>query len=668
MKRGIGDIDKFVVIDKNKKERKVFTPGFVNDAGMLSMAKDKIAWSEYGYDPRWGVRDYSQIKIFSLSSDYKKRIGGRRARLSGAALSPDAATIVAVESDVNYKNSLQLFDVARGRIIKTYPNPENVFYSMPRWSDDGKAIVVVKTDGNGKRISIIDPSNGASKDVLTLGQENVGHPVLYKHYIFFNSPITGIDNIFVFDLQSKTRHQVTSSKYAAYNPAVSVDGKSIYYNEQTRDGLDVVSIPFDPSSWQVFSPPSKPSGTSLVETLVVQEGRPHILDSIPQKIYPARTYSKFKGIVNPYNWGAFVTNDLAQINVGVVSRDILSTIAISAGYMYDINEGTSFWNAGLSYQGFYPILDLGVRTGERETEERYSDNELDFSWEESSIEGGLRLPLQLTNSKYSTWLSIGNAAGFTRTTDFRNVTTRNGKVIYDGPGRITQAFDSLVYIYKDQLDDGDLIYNHASFSFSNLLKRSRRDFLSPWGQTLDLDFYNTPYGGDFEAQQLAARTTFYFPGFFKHHFLYTRFGYQKNFQGIETDTYIFSNKIAKPRGHSYPTDETFTSFSVNYALPLWYPDIAIGPLLNVQRIKANFFYDYGQGTGTTYYYKPNSTRVYSIPTDATYQSLGVETTFDFNVMRFLPKFELGFRTTYRLANEYNSSGVVFELVIGNIAF
>ncbi|HZB11468.1 MAG TPA: hypothetical protein VE467_00495 [Chryseolinea sp.] len=668
MKRGIGDIDKFVVIDKNKKERKVFTPGFVNDAGMLSMAKDKIVWSEYGYDPRWGVRDYSQIKIFSLSSDYKKRIGGRRARLSGAALSPDAATIVAVESDVNYKNSLQLFDVARGRIIKTYPNPENVFYSMPRWSDDGKAIVVVKTDGNGKRISIIDPSNGASKDVLTLGQENVGHPVLYKHYIFFNSPITGIDNIFVFDLQSKTRHQVTSSKYAAYNPAVSVDGKSIYYNEQTRDGLDVVSIPFDPSSWQVFSPPSKPSGTSLVETLVVQEGRPHILDSIPQKIYPARKYSKFKGIVNPYNWGAFVTNDLAQINVGVVSRDILSTIAISAGYMYDINEGTSFWNAGLSYQGFYPILDLGVRTGERETEERYSDNELDFSWEESSIEGGLRLPLQLTNSKYSTWLSIGNAAGFTRTTDFRNVTTRNGKVIYDGPGRITQAFDSLVYIYKDQLDDGDLIYNHASFSFSNLLKRSRRDFLSPWGQTLDLDFYNTPYGGDFEAEQLAARTTFYFPGFFKHHFLYTRFGYQKNFQGIETDTYIFSNKIAKPRGHSYPTDETFTSFSVNYALPLWYPDIAIGPLLNLQRIKANFFYDYGQGTGTTYYYKPNSTRVYSIPTDATYQSLGVETTFDFNVMRFLPKFELGFRTTYRLANEYNSSGVVFELVIGNIAF
>ena len=668
MKRGIGDIEKFVIIDKNKHERKVFTPGFVNDAGMLSVAKDKIVWSEYGYDPRWGVRNYSQVKVYSLSSHYRKRIGARRARLSGAALSPDAATIVAVESDVNYKSSLQLFDAARGRILKTFPNPENVFYSMPRWSDDGKSIVVIKTDEKGKRISIIDVASGKEKDVLTLGQENVGHPILYKNYIFFNSPITGIDNIFAFDQQSNIRYQITSSKYAAYNPAVSHDGNVIHYNEQTRDGLDVVSIPFDPSSWKVFSPGLKSGDTSLVETLVLQEGRPHILDSIPQKIYPDRKYSKLQGLLNPYSWGAFVTNNLAQINVGVVSRDILSTTYISAGYTYDINEGTSFWNAGLSYQGLYPILDLVVRTGERENEERYSNNVLDFSWEESSIEGGVRIPLQLTNSKYSTHLSIGNAAGFTRTTDFRNVTTRNGKIIYDGPGRIAPAFDSLIYIYKDQLNDGDLIYNHFSFSFSNLLKRSRRDFLPPWGQTLDVDFYNTPYGGDFEARQLAARTTFYFPGFFKHHYLYARLAYQENFQGIETNTYLFNNKIAKPRGHSYPTDETFTSFSINYALPFWYPDVALGPLLNIQRIKANLFYDYGKGTGNTYYYKPNLTRVYASATDATYQSLGIETTFDFNVMRFLPKFELGLRTTYRLANEYDSSGVVFEVVIGNIAF
>lgn len=668
MKRGIGDIEQFVTLDKDKREHKIFTPGFVNDAGMLSVANNRIAWSEYGYDPRWGVRNYSLVKVYNLSSGYTKVIGGRRTRLSGAALSPDGTTVLAVESDNQYNASLQLYDVARGTKLKTFPNPENVFYSMPRWSDDGKTIVVIKTDTSGKRISTIQVSNGSSIDVLHVGHENVGHPVLYKNYIFFNSPITGIDNIFAIDVNTKKRYQVTSSKYAAYNPAVSIDGETIYYNEQTRNGLDVVKIPFDPSGWKLSDPAGKPSAAPFVQRLVEQEGRPQLLDSVSQKKYPVTKYAKLKGILNPYSWGAFITNDLAQINVGVASRDILSTTALTAGYMYDINEGTSSWNAGVSYQGLYPILDFAVRTGDRENDEKYNNNLLKFSWKETTVEGGLRLPLQLTNSKYATQLSVGNAIGLTRTSRFRNITTRNGIVIYDGPGRTVPAFDTLRYIYKDQLNNGDLLYNRFTFSFFNLLKRSRRDFLSRWGQTLDVDFYNTPYGGDFQAQLFALRSAFYFPGFFKHHFFYTRLAYQQSFQGVETNTYIFRNRIAKPRGHSYPSDETFTTLSLNYALPLWYPDVALGPVLNIQRVKANFFFDYGKGAGNIFYYKPISNRVYSSDTGDVYKSIGVETTFDFNVMRFLPKFELGFRSTYRFANTYSSSGLVFEVVIGNIAF
>jgi hypothetical protein len=668
MKRGIGDIDQFVILAKNKLERKLFTPGFINDAGMVCVANDKIVWSEYGYDVRWAMRNYSQIKLYDWVSGHKKTIGGRRARLSGAALSPDGELIVAVESDKQYSASLQVFDVTSGKRLKTFPNPEKVFYSMPRWSQDGKNIVVLKTDANGKRISVIDAATGTSKDILIAGHENVGYPILYNNHLLFNSPITGIDNIFALDIQSQKRYQVTSSKYGAYNPAVSADGKVIYYNDQTRDGLDVVKVPFDPSTWKNFDKDLETKQPVFVEELTEQEAHPGLLDSIDQKEFPVTSYSKLKGIINPYSWGAFVTNDLAQINVGIASRDILSTTAISAGYLYDLNEGTSSWSAGISYQGLFPILDFNVRTGGRENDERFRQYDAEFSWREVTAEGGLRIPFQFTNSKYSTQMSLGNAIGFTRAYDFRNRTSSNGVVVYDGPARSVPAFDSLQYIYKDQLNDGDLIYNRLTFSFSNLLKRSRRDFLSRWGQTLDVDFYNTPYGGDFKAQLLAARTAFYFPGFFKHHFFYARFAYQEIFQGVQPNTYIFRNRIAKPRGHSYPTDETFLSLSVNYAFPIWYPDIALGPVINIQRVKANVFYDYGEGTGNTFYYKPNSSNYYFTETDDSYNSIGIETTFDFNVMRFLPKFELGVRTTYRFANQYNSSGVVFELVIGNIAF
>ena len=176
-------------------------------------------------------------------------------------------------------------------------------------------------------------------------------------------------------------------------------------------------------------------------------------------------------------------------------------------------------------------------------------------------------------------------------------------MIYVGSGRDVPAFDSLRYIYKDQLNDGDLVFNHFTFSFSNLLKRSPRDFLSRWGQTLAINYYNTPIGGDFKARLFAAQASLYFPGFFKHHFLYGRIGYQESFQGIERNTYIFRNMIAKPRGHDYPTDETFISISANYALPLWYPISRLGRAEHPTS-QSKILYDYGKGTGNIFTISP----------------------------------------------------------------
>jgi hypothetical protein len=223
-------------------------------------------------------------------------------------------------------------------------------------------------------------------------------------------------------------------------------------------------------------------------------------------------------------------------------------------------------------------------------------------------------------------------------------------------------------MYQDQLNNGNLLYNRFNFSFSNLLKRSPRDFLYRWGQTLDIDYLSTPFGGDFEGNLFAARATFYFPGFAKHHFFYTRLATQHALESFEFNTYTFRNRIPKPRGHSYPDDADFTTAQINYALPVWYPDIALGPILNIQRLKANLFYDWGRGEGYQYYYDIKNSFIYLSSTNATYQSVGVEATVDFNIFRLLPRAEVGLRSTYRLENAFNSAGMVFEFFIGNIGF
>ena len=93
--------------------------------------------------------------------------------------------------------------------------------------------------------------------------------------------------------------------------------------------------------------------------------------------------------------------------------------------------------------------------------------------------------------------------------------------------------------------------------------------------------------------------------------------------------------------------------SVNYTLPLWYPDIALGPVLNIQRVRANAFLDYAFGQG----------RLFD-GINTSYTSVGGEVKFDINVMRFLPQLNVGLRYSYGLT----PSVTKFEFLLGTFNF
>jgi hypothetical protein len=654
LRKGIGDIDQFVLL-KNDGET-VFTPGLMTDTGMLSAANNTVVWNEYGFDPRWRVRNYSLIKSYNLSSRKKKVIGGRRSRYASAAMSPDGGKIASIQTDLQYKTNLVILDANTGALLKKFPNERNDFYSMPRWSDDGKKIVVLKTVADGKTISIIDPDSGLASDVLPVSQENVGHPVLYQHYLFFNSPESGIDNIYSIDLETGKRFQVTTSRLGAYNPAIAKDGSAILYNDQTRDGLDVVSIPFDPHSWAVYE--TGRTQNLFFQHLVEQEGHPDILATVPANPLAVRRYHKTSGFINPYNWGFNVDNDLAQASVGITSRDILSTTALSLGYLFDINERTSGFQALLSYQGWYPIIDVSASLSNRTVTEKdvpFLDTlvnpvatvtrDVVFKWREKNIQAGLRIPLITTSSKYHGSVSIGNAVGFTQVSGFENSIDDGGRAVPTGDA-------SSYYPFWEYQDNGTLMYNNFSISASRLLKQSRRDIYSKWGQSIELNWFETPFGGDFNGRLYSASAMLFFPGLSRHHSLWGYGAYQHSKYGEPVHNYLFRNQIPVPRGHSVSRFQNFYTLAANYTLPLWYPDIAVGPLLNFQRLRANVFFDYGFGESPSF----DSRQQYS--------SAGVEAKLDLNIMRFLPQFDIGVRFSKGLI----PSTTKFEVLVGSFNF
>jgi hypothetical protein len=677
IKSGIGDIDQVVILNGGEGIAEKFVTGPMNETGFLSAAQNRVVWNEYRYDPRWPIKDYSIIKGFDFNTRSRKDVV-HRSRFAGAALSPDGEKILTVETNSSYQTKLVVLNYATGEVEKEFTNRDDAFYSMARFSDDGKKIVSLKTVSKGKSVVMIDYDSGKEEELISASNENIGHPVVALDYLFYNSPLTGIDNIYAMDLKTKKRFQVTSAKYGAYNPCLSKDGRTLYYNNQGRDGMDVVKMECNPARWKAIEE-VRISTFNTYSHLVEQEGDGHILENASIKradTFPTSRYRKLPHMFNIHSWGTYVTNDLTRVNIGLTSKDILSTTQIKAGYEFDVQERSGMWKTSVSAQALYPILDFSYSLGRRsvdldsityrkiigsgstrDTVER--TEKLDFDWIEQTVEGGIRLPFNLTRSKYLTHLTFSNYVGVTKVSDFKNSIDNKGRLI---PDNLWQ------YFFETYLDNGTLLYNSFDLTFSNLLRRSTRDINSKWGQAIFTKMLNTPYGGDFNGKNFSFLAYGFFPGVFKHHSLWGYWGYQSTLiRGGRVPPeqlppgYIFRNQVPTPRGLSefIGRSERIYTMSGNYTMPLWYPDISIGPLLNFKRVRANGFVDYAFVTNPKFHQvRPDA--------DASngYLSVGGELKFDINIMRFLPEFDIGFRYSYGI----QPRTTVFEVLVGTFNF
>lgn len=631
LKSGLGDIQTLVKIDKNGKESKVFTLGIFSDNFTLSAAQNKVVWNEFEFDPRWQIKSFRVIKIYDVTTK-KLKVLARKTRLSAAALSPDAKMVVTVDNKTDGTAALVILDAATGAEIKRFENLENQYIGMPRFADNGKEIVFLKTDKiAGKTICLLNIETGESKNLLPFGNENLGHPVKVKNFVFYNSPFNGIDNIYVLDLETNKRFQVSFRKFAAYNACISDDFKTLLFNDFSKDGMNIAEMPLTPENW-INLEKVQDRNTHYYKTWVEQEGNSQILQNIPITSWQSETYGKATSLFNVYSWSPLLdANNPEKLQIGLFSQNVLSTMQASAGYEYNTNEQIGSAFAKMSYQGWFPMLDLGVRYGSRAGTGRITNSQtnqtqvVNLTWNETVLDAGVRVPLILTNSKYRRSLL------FSITSSYRSIANFNRREFID------RQFGSMSY----------------GLAYRSVLKVAPRDLAPKFGLTLSASYANTPFGGDYSGELFGTQGRLFLPSFLKHHSLSLRGGvqFQQNTQG----SYYFSSPLLFTRGYTYQNHERLTTASVEYRFPLFYPDFAVGPLLNIQRVKGAFLYDVGQGYDRLI---PNSKTT-------NYQSISAEIAFDVNFLRLnYLLFDIGIRATYLP----DTQQVIPTLVIGQIGF
>ncbi|MFD2571887.1 hypothetical protein ACFSUS_14680 [Spirosoma soli] len=627
VKSGLGDTPRLVILGKNKPEQTIFVQGFINDPDMLSATPTKVCWIEFGYDPRWRQRIYSNIRCLDLKTQTLTRLT-HRARYTAVALSPDNTKLIVVENTERYKTHLLVLDARNGTVLKALPNPENEFYQHPRWQDN-RTIVTVSLKSGKKTIQTIDTESNARTNLLTPANDNISHPQPWGNYIFFNSPRSGIDNIYAVNTQSKQVFQVTSRPLAAYHATVSPSGTRLAFDDFTANGYQIADMPLNPTDWKPVvsqqtsvggGPPLRYFGSLPRLEPGAALGRRILADSVAATTpYIPTRFRRLANAINVYSWGPTVGSTGQALSVGLSSQDILSTTQIGAGYTYNQSERVGNFFANLSYQGLYPIVDVSFQSGNRNTvipiDRRLPyDSVRSDRWQYNQLTAGFRLPLQLTQSKYSQSLSLSAYYNYLHITGYELPVRYSNEVGFAG------SLNTMLY----------------GFSYSRILRQSQRDVAPRWGQTLAINYRNTPFGGQLEAEQWGVQANLYFPGLGKHHSLRLRGGYQQQLPQTQR-TYNFSALVFYPRGQLYVSADKINVGSVEYRLPVADTHWSLGRWLYVQRIKATGFYDLANGENARAQY--------------TYRTTGLDVSFVFNTLRLRTPFEAGFRTVYNTTTQ-----------------
>lgn len=616
LKSGPDLLPTFVSISANGTEKRLYEPEAFS-ADLFSFAPDNkpgeanadnlsqegpwIAWSEKTSDPRWDMRTYSDVFKFNLLSRQLKRLTYQK-KYFAPALSPDGTQIAAVEMRPSGESCLQIIDANNGVTISTVACSNTSTFLTPCWIDKS-SLVYLQLDANGKSLMRQKIGSVAVKTLIPATFDEISCPSAAGKYILFNASYSGIGNIYALDTSSLQIYQVTSARYGARNGSLSADGKKMVYSNYTASGYQLAETGFEPSTWKSLEQVQN-NQVKLYEPLIAQEsgiiGGPSASDTLRPKPYRPAAH-----LFHVHSWAPYYFNYLSQDEQGpgvsVMSQNELSTSTMVAGLRYDMaNKGGK---AGFDYvyEGWYPKVSLsgGVAnyaassTGDMAEEYRY--NMADFS-------AGLGIPLHFTAGRYYKYLYVGCKTSLLHY--FGNTSTQPS----DQNGTL-QSIDYQFIAYRSL--------------------RTPINGLSPrLAQLINISYRHTPWGNFNLGTIFSAKASIWFPGMGLHHSLRMDGGIQTRNEG----TFTFPNTLAPPRGYLGITYHTMYMADINYKFPLAYPEVSLGPIMYIKRLKLNVFSDYGRGQADSW---------------RELWSVGGELTADLHLLRFLFPFDTGLRLGYR---------------------
>ena len=619
-KKGFNNSGEIVLISGDS-ETELFK---INPADRVHSNGKLIVWAATFPDIRWTEQSFSDIAVYNIKQAKRVRITQDQ-KFFAPAISPSGNKIAVVEYNAKMECSLVVLDSETGKETLKIKMSSGTFLRMPAWNEEENKIVATANTGQINSLVTIDLNSKKLSVIKTFRIENISNPVFYKNFIIYNSPLSGTDDIMAIDTNSLETFWVVKAKFGVYNPSIDNNTNSLLFQDYQPNGFNIASLPLSNNDWQKVDD-TMPARDNALLSYLKMENPTNIfenftIDSV-STTSSVKKYSPLFHAINIHSWAPYSTN--SGIGFSIFSDDELYTTNARLGGEYFPKDKANRIFAELTYAALFPEFSFNFSNGRKYVYDETDKNQKTI--DENVF--GVQTTVPLNLSEYN----------------------------YDNLFNITSGFDK---IYQKQYNDTTSDFNTFELSLFNLgfnasfiEQKAYRDILPKFG----VEFYSTFYSSINKETAFKNRSTsnlkIYLPAPLNHGI--------KLSGGIETNKtdentlfiYQLPTDLTMVYGYDKPnfTPDFYANGLVVYTMPLFYPDLAIGPIVYCKRVHSNIFYNAGLVKYNTSQNNLNS--------------IGVEFQGEFNFFNLIFPWEIGVRITNRL----NDNTMVYEFMLMGTAF
>ncbi|HTY01478.1 MAG TPA: biopolymer transporter Tol [Bacteroidota bacterium] len=230
-------------------------------------------------NPHWSYQ--FDIYKYDLVKQEETRIT-RGKRACSPTVSPDGSQLACVvNADGTTNLAVMSADGSNYHVVTPYHEGEQVY--RPQWSPRGDRILFDYSMKDGRDIAWVKP-DGSDLALLLSGPEDT-RCATFSHdgsKVYFSSDVTGIFNIYSYDLASHASTQWTNVLGGAFFPTVDSTG-DIVYASYTSSGYKIVRLnaprPIEHADSSRYLPPTSPDASPAPTTGILAFGPTHQPDT-----------------------------------------------------------------------------------------------------------------------------------------------------------------------------------------------------------------------------------------------------------------------------------------------------------------------------------------------------------------------------------------------------